>query len=82
MVLCPEQRSLIAGFVLSADGYQVDGSITDAISNFPTPATRLELRSFVGLLNQLSASTPIVATLLNPLHPLAIEHKERLFVVS
>lgn len=49
------------------DGYQVDGSITDAISNFPTPATRSELRPFVGLVNQLSASTPAIATLLNPL---------------
>ena len=61
-----------AGFVPSAGGYQVDGSITDAIS---TPATRSELRSFVGLVNQLSASIPAVATSAEPPAP-PIKHKE------
>ena len=28
-----------AGFTLSADGYRVDQSITEAVSNFPTPAS-------------------------------------------
>ena len=59
-----------AGFVLSADGYKVDSSITDAISRFPTPSNRTNLRSFFGLVNQLSASTSTVAGLLAPLRPL------------
>ena len=59
-----------AGFILSGDGYQIDKSITGAISEFPTPSTRTDLRSFVGLVNQLSASTDSLATLLAPLHPL------------
>ena len=59
-----------AGFRLSAKGYQVDTSITDAISKFPKPTNRTELRSFFGLVNQLSSSTPMVATLLTPLCPL------------
>ena len=46
-----------AGFILSADGYKVDSSITDAISRFPTPSNRTNLRSFFGLVNQLSASS-------------------------
>ena len=59
-----------AGFILSGDGYQIDKSITGAISEFPTPSTRTDLRSFAGLVNQLSASTDSLATLLAPLRPL------------
>ena len=59
-----------AGFVLSGEGYKVDTSITEAISKFPTPSNRTDLRSFIGLANQLSASTNAVAGLLTPLRPL------------
>ena len=59
-----------AGFTISAEGYCTDKSITDAISNFPTPTSRTDLRSFFGLVNQLSASTASVAGLLAPLRPL------------
>ena len=45
-------------------------SITQAITEFPTPANRTDLRSFIGLVNQLPASTPTIATLLAPLRPL------------
>ena len=61
---------LFAGFLLSPEGYRIDRSITDAIAKFPTPASRTDLRSFIGLVNQLSASTPAIAGLLNPLRPL------------
>ena len=67
-----------AGFILSADGYKVDSSITDAISRFPTPSNRTNLRSFFGLVNQLSASTSAVAGLLAPFHPL-LSTKNELF---
>ena len=59
-----------AGFQLSGDGYQVDGSIADAISNFPTPISRTDLWSFFGLANQLSASTNTISSLLAPLRSL------------
>lgn len=59
-----------AGFKLSAHGYQVDHSVTDAISNFPAPTNRTDLRSFFGLVNQLSSSTSHIALLLTPLRPL------------
>ena len=65
-----QQEVTFAGFILSAQGYRVDNSITDAISQFPTLANRTELRSFFGLVNQLSSSTNAVATLLTPLRPL------------
>ena len=59
-----------AGFQFSSNGYQVDRSIIDAISNFPAPTSRTELRSFFGLVNQLSASTSTISSLLAPLRPL------------
>ncbi len=59
-----------AGFVLSQQGYKIDPSITRAIVDFPAPANRTDLRSFIGLVNQLSASTPVIASLLAPLRPL------------
>ena len=62
--------STFAGFRLSTQGYQVDHSITDAISEFPKPSNRTELHSFYGLVNQLSSSTSDVASLLTPLRPL------------
>lgn len=66
MALCHTR----AGFILSAKGYRVDDAITEAISRFPTPTNRSDLRSFLGLVNQLSASTPAIAALLTPLRPL------------
>ena len=59
-----------ARFILTPSGYKIDPSITRAIAEFPTPANRTDLRSFIGLVNQLCASTPTIATLLAPLRPL------------
>lgn len=59
-----------AGFILSTEGYCVDKSITDAVSSFPTPANRTDLRAFLGLANQLSSSTATLANLLAHLRPL------------
>ena len=56
-----------AGFQLSSEGYHVDSSITNALSNFPAPTNRSDLRSFFDLANQLSSSTDIVSTLLLPM---------------
>ena len=60
-------QATFAGFQLSSNGYQVDSSITEAISSFPTPTNRTDLRSFFGLVNQLSASTNTISSLLAPL---------------
>ena len=59
-----------AGFNLSPEGYCVDLSITDAVSSFPAPSSRSDLRSFFGLVNQLSSCTDTIAALLGPLRPL------------
>ena len=65
-----QTKVTFAGFTVSAEGYQVDHSITDAITEFPTPSNRTDLRSFFGLVNQLSSSTNAIASLLTPLRPL------------
>ncbi len=76
IALNPQKRNFcvtkvtFAGFHLSSEGYQVEQSITDAISQFPKPTNRTDLRSFFGLVNQLSSSINTVATLLTPLRPL------------
>ena len=48
----------------------MDPTITEAISRYPAPTSHTELRSFIGLVNQLSSSTNTVATLLAPFRPL------------
>ena len=65
-----QEEVTFACFKLRGDGYQVDRSITDAISNFPTPTNRTDLRSFFGLANQLSTSTNTISSLLTPLRSL------------
>ena len=41
-----QTKVTFAGFTLSVEGYKVDHSITDAITQFPTPNNRTDLRSF------------------------------------
>ena len=59
-----------AGFILTSDGYSISNDITAAISNFPTPSSLTDLRSFFGLMNQLASSTSQIANILTPLRPL------------
>ena len=68
-----------AGFQLSQDGYSIDTAITDAITQFPTPANRTDLRAFFGLVNQLAASTNTIAGLLGPLRALLSTKNEFLW---
>jgi len=65
-----QEEVTFAGFTLSQQGYKVDHSIVDAISQFPNPTNRTDLLSFFGLVNQLSSSTNVVAQVLTPLRPL------------
>jgi len=65
-----QTKTTFAGFLLSDQGYQVDPAITDAIARYPVPTNRTELRSFIGLVNQLSSSTSAVSSLLAPFRAL------------
>ena len=73
-----KRQVIFAGFQLSADGYQVDPSITAAITAYPSPTNCLELRSFIGLVNQLSTNTNTLATLLSQT---IAKHQKRIPVV-
>ena len=71
-----------AGFCLSPEGYQLDSSITAAISQFPTPTTRTELQSFMGLVNKLASGTNTIAGLMAPFRPLLSTKNEFLWTVG
>ena len=77
-----QTKTTFTGFLLSEEGYQIDPSITSAISNYPVPTNRTELRSFVGLINQLSSSTNLVASLLAPFRPLLSTKNEFVWMPS
>ena len=65
-----------AGLLLTAEGYRIDLTITEAITKFPSPATRTDIRSFFGLANLLASSTDRMAELLEPLGPLLCTEHE------
>ena len=41
-----------AGYVVGADGLSLDPDKIEAVNKFPEPATRQDLKSFMGLINQ------------------------------
>ena len=46
-----------AGFMLTSEGYSISNDMIDAITNFLTPSSCTDLRSFIGLTNQLMTCT-------------------------
>ena len=56
-----------AGYVVSPDGVHADPEKTEAVSNFPTPTSVRDVRSFLGLANQLGSFLPDLAILTTPL---------------
>ena len=65
-----QSKVTFADFLLSSEGYQVDATISEAISEFPTPASHTELHSFCSPVNQLASGTNIIPKLISPLRPL------------
>ena len=59
-----------AGFKISADGVIPDDAKVAAIAQFPAPKNLSDLRSFLGLANQLGAFTENLAALTDPLRGL------------
>ena len=55
------QSVVFAGHLISHDGVRPDPRRTDAIANFPAPTNVSELRSFLGLVNQLGVFLPDLA---------------------
>ncbi|XP_068230979.1 uncharacterized protein [Palaemon carinicauda] len=58
------------GYTLSGDGISADHQKVSAIKDFPTPANLTDLRSFMGLVNQLAEFTPDISVAAQPLRPL------------
>ena len=71
-----QPKVTFAGYELSSSGYSIDPQLVVAIHDFPEPTNITELRSFFGLVNQLSLFTDQLAELLQPLRPLLSAQNE------
>lgn len=58
------------GYRLSKDGIAADPGKVSAIADFPTPANITDVRSFMGLVNQLAEFSPEISSAAAPLRPL------------
>ena len=58
------------GYIASQDGVEADPVKVEAIAKFPTPANITDVRSFMGLVNQLAEFSSDVADLAEPIRPL------------
>ena len=61
-----------AGFVISKEGVRADPKKLSAIAQFPRPANLTDLRSFIGLSNQLGAFSSRISELAAPLRDLML----------
>ena len=62
-----QPKAKFSGYIVGPDGFAADPSLTKAIREFPRPTNITEMRSFLGLANQLSNS---ISTAMEPLRPL------------
>ena len=46
------QKVKFAGYMVVIEGVELDPNKIEAVNKFPTPATRQDLKSFMGLINQ------------------------------
>lgn len=65
-----EPEIKFCGYVLSAEGISDDPNKVQAITDFVPPANIADLRSFMGLLNQLSVFFPDISSAAQPPRPL------------
>ena len=59
-----------AGHVINAEGVFPQGNKLQGIQDFPPPTNLTQLRSFIGMCNQLQSFSPNLANLVSPLLPL------------
>ena len=67
---CAMPSAKFVGYVLSQEGKTPSEEKVNAIKDFPTPANITDLRSFMGLVNQLGSFSKEIAELSKPLRPL------------
>ncbi len=65
-----------AGYIVSSSGIQADPDKIKAIRHFPKPTNLTDLRSFLGLVEQLSGFSHEVARVMKPLRPLLSKKAE------
>ena len=58
------------GYIVKADGVELDTTKVKTISDFPAPPNLTELRSFVGIVNQMSGHSKEISQAAQPLQPL------------
>ena len=64
------EKVKFAGYIVGKQGIEVDPDKIEAVTKFPTPATRQDPKSFMGLINQFRQFTQAVTKrsyLLKPL---------------
>ena len=65
-----QTRAVFAGYVVSREGIESDPNKVRAISQFPEPENITQLRSFMGLVNQLGAFSSEISSAAHPLREL------------
>ena len=65
-----EEKVDFCGFTVSSDGYTVDDKKLRVVKDFPQPSNITDLRSFLGLVNQLGSFSTEIATAAEPLRQL------------
>ena len=63
-------EAAFCGYRLSSQGVAADPAKVQAIAEFPRPKNITDVRSFVGLTNQLAEFTHAISTVADPLRPL------------
>ena len=65
-----KKEVLFGGFLLDPTGYRLDPTLNKALSEFPTPTSPTDVRSFFGLANQLCNFSDEIADVLAPIKSL------------
>jgi len=64
------EEVVFAGFLLNSEGYRINPALTDALRRFPQPVSQTDVRSFMGLANQICNFSDEISKLLIPLKDL------------
>ncbi|KAB0794905.1 hypothetical protein PPYR_11744 [Photinus pyralis] len=64
------KRVKFGGFIVKQGQYQIDPELTEDLRQFPVPENRTDLRSFMGLAQQLGGFSTDLTTILEPLRSL------------
>ncbi|XP_068246496.1 uncharacterized protein [Palaemon carinicauda] len=75
--ICSAKRVVdFYGYKISSHGYTVDSHKVMAIADFPVPQNITDIRSFMGLVNQLESFSSAIAREAQPLRDLLKQHNE------